>query len=211
MGKRKPGSPRIFRKPRSPYWWHDFVVDRHRYYDSTERTEKAPAQAVADARYRDAVQASRDRRRAETEPLTIERAADQWWQIVGSHGTEADLGPFSSDEKLRDRPINWLVAQVDSRKRLHEITTAEVLKVIERRRARLAFDGHDNDGVAVYRTVSNRTINRTVGKLLRRIMNWAAEALNADLPSAKQLKWSEVILEERAGGALLLQGLLPRL
>jgi hypothetical protein len=40
-------------------------------------------------------------------------------------------------------------------------------------------------------------VNRTVGKLLRRIINWAYDAIDADIPSAKELKWAEVVFEEK--------------
>lgn len=42
-------------------------------------------------------------------------------------------------------------------------------------------------------------MKRTVSKLLRRILNWAADALSAGLPGKRQLKWSEVIFEQKLG------------
>jgi integrase len=209
MGKR--GSVRIFRKPRSPYWWHDFYVDRCRHYASTDCTEKRTAQAVADARYRDAVLAAREKRKkrerdgADPTELTIDEAFSQWWTEHGVNLAEEDLGPYvtlpqvEDDPALAERPLNWLAAQVGRDKKLIHITTSDVLTVIGKRREKLAFDGHDDDGQPVYRVVSDRTVNRTVGKLLRRIMNWAAEALDADIPGPKKLKWSKVIFEEKLG------------
>jgi hypothetical protein len=35
--------------------------------------------------------------------------------------------------------------------------------------------------------------------LLRRITNWAGDVLSADVPSKKQLRWSEVIFKEKLG------------
>lgn len=209
MGKR--GTVRIFRKPRSPYWWHDFVVDRCRYYASTNCSEKRVAQVVADARYRDATQAAREKQKkrerdgAEPTELTVHQAFGKWWREHGVSLAEADLGPYATEQEiaddlaLRERPLNWLAAQLGRDKKLIDITTADVLIVIGKRRDRLAFDGHDDDGTPVYRAVSDRTVNRTVGKLLRRIVNWAAEALDAEIPGPKKLKWSKVIFEEKLG------------
>ncbi len=163
--------------------------------------------AIADGRYRDAVLAAREKQKkrerdgADPTELTVDEAFSQWWTEHGINLAEEDLGPYVSlqqiedDPALAERPFNWLAAQVGRDKKLIHITTSDVLTVIGKRREKLAFDGHYDDGQAVYRVVSDRT----VGKLLRRIMNWAAEALDADIPGPKKLKWSKVIFEEKLG------------
>lgn len=192
-------SVRIFRKPRSPFWWYDFRVEGRRHSKSTGATQKPTAQAIADAAYRDALGRAKDRKRDETELMTVETAFGKWWDNVGASIAEQDLGPFSPDDEYRDRPINWLCREIGPRRKLQELRTADVLDVIAKRRARLALDGHDDDGRPVYRRVSDRTVNRTVGKLLRRIINFAGNVLGAEVPGKKQLRWSDVIYEEKLG------------
>jgi len=52
----------------------------------------------------------KDRKRGATEPLTVEGAFRQWWEVVGNKLAEQDLGPFSPEEEFRDRLAGALSA-----------------------------------------------------------------------------------------------------
>jgi hypothetical protein len=54
------GEVRVFRRPRSPYWWYDFYVGNVRYCESSKQTDEAAAQVVAEAR-RDLAASGRSR------------------------------------------------------------------------------------------------------------------------------------------------------
>jgi hypothetical protein len=54
------GAVRVFRRPRSPYWWYDFYVGNVRYCESSKQTDEVAAQVVAEAR-RDLAASGRSR------------------------------------------------------------------------------------------------------------------------------------------------------
>lgn len=190
---------------RGGYWHYAFEVDGRSFRRTTgiavaSRGSEKRAQEEIDKIYDEAVATAAARKRLGTGPVTIEQAAEAWWRNVGAQNSEADLGPFSRDDALAHRPINWLIRQLGPRTPLNRITAADVLRLIELRRGTLVHRGDDDNGKPLYRPVSNRTINRTVGKLLRRIMLWAEEALAAELPPKTKLNWKServrLILDE---------------
>jgi integrase len=187
--------PKLIRKKGSPYWQYDFQLATRRFQGSTNERDHAQAQAVLDKVWREAVALVESLKKSGREPLTIERAAARWWDEVGQHSSEHDLGPFSRDPALSHLPINGLVENLGRGTMLHAIKNDHVARLVALRRKDLVHEGTDENGKAIYRRVSARTVNRTVTKLLRRVMRKAVKSWNAEIHNMPD--WSEHVLEEK--------------
>jgi integrase len=129
-------------------------------------------------------------KRTGREPLTVARAAQQWWESFGRHTAEVDLGPVSSEPEFSTRPLNWLVARLGPERFLHDIRGGDVQRLIDERRQALV-----GEAGGARRRVSARTVNRTVTKLLRRIFRKARKVFNAEIPNEPD--WGALLLKER--------------
>jgi integrase len=106
-------------------------------------------------------------------PMTIEVACDRWWEQVGKHGSDPDI----------ERALGWLVEQIGPQVALHDINDDMVSRAVEARRKCVMRAGRDSEGTQLYRPISNRTVNKTVPSLLRRVMRkarkvWSVTILN---------------------------------
>jgi integrase len=123
--------------------------------------------------------------------MTIATAAARWWDEVGQYGAETDLGPFPS-EQYPDRPLAWLVEQLGEKTQLDSIRDKDVAALVALRRK----DDRSKtvDGVTVRRPISTKTVNRTVTKMLRRIMRKAVKSWNVEVHHMPD--WSSHLLKE---------------
>lgn len=174
----------IYRTARSPFWQFDFQIRGYRFSGSTrlsdkrhaadyEKAEKSRAQILVDRLVADA-----------SKPLTMQRAADRWWNEHGQHLNDPDL---------RAR-LDWLVAQLGPTTPLHAINDDIVSRLVERRRLDVRRAGNDDNGKQLYRPITARTVNKTTVSLLRRVMRRARD--NWDAAILREPIWKKHLLKE---------------
>lgn len=194
LKRRKP--PNAIPKPGSPYWCFDFLVAGLRYTGSTRERDKAKAQIIVEKIWSDAIADQERRERSGREPMTIAVAAARWWHEVGQHGAEADLGPYPTDNpNYANRPLAWLVNQLGSDTRLDAIREGHIADLVAKRRTSLR--SVRVDGITLKRQVMPRTVNRTVTKLLRRIMMRARDTWNVELTYMPKWSKSKLLITEK--------------
>jgi len=194
-GYREPEPPKPFLRKGSPFYQYDFEIERNRFQGSTKQRDQEEAQKIVTQKWQDGIRQIEEAKKTGNEPMRLKTAAKRWWDEVGAFGAEQDLGPYSTDPNDAHLPINWLVAQLGPETFLHDIKDRHVAAIVNLRRNKLIQRGRDEKGKLVYRPISNRTVNRTVTKLLRRIINKAVKKWNGII--YKQVNWSEHVLEEK--------------
>ena len=117
--------------------------------------------------------------------MTVGAACDRWWDQVGQHGSDPDL----------ERALDWLKTQIGPEVALHDINDDMVSAAVEARRKGVMRAGRDAKGTQLYRPIGNRTVNKTVPSLLRRVMNKARKAWSVTI--LKEPDWKEHFLPER--------------
>lgn len=175
----------VYKHRNSPNWQYDFQIGGYRFTGSTEIETAKPkreAKAVETEQRRKAQSVVAEIKRANRQPMTVAVACDRWWTEVGQHLEESDL----------KTSLAWLRDQLGPRRLLHDISADDVTRAITERRKHVVKAGRTDKGVQLYRPISARTINRTVPKLLRRVIRRAAKL------------WKVVILQEPEWGELLL-------
>lgn len=165
----------VFRRPASPYWHFDFVIDNRRFSGSTKiRTDrpKSEAQAV-ETEERSKAQRLVDHIRAtDRQPLTFAAAADRWWQEVGRE----------TGETGNERILQWLKQQIGD-VLLHDLSNREINAVVQARRTHVVRAGTDAQRKPEWRPIRPKTVNETIG-LIRRIVRRAYQ------------RWDVLILRE---------------
>ncbi|BBB99355.1 hypothetical protein BE61_48000 [Bradyrhizobium elkanii USDA 61] len=116
--------------------------------------------------------------------MTVGVACDRWWSEVGQHGSDPDL----------ERALDWLKGQIGPKVALHDINDDMITLAVEARRTHVMRAGRDTKGKQLYRPISNRTINKTVPSLLRRVMNRARKAWSVTI--FNEPDWQEHFLPE---------------
>jgi integrase len=189
----------VFRVRGSPYYQFDFQIEGVRAYGSTKETDKSKARQFEDAE-KAGVRRLIDQAKADgRQPMTVEIAFDRWWNEVGKFGSDPDL----------ERACDWLKAQLGPEVMLHDVTDDMVSRAVTARRQCVMKAGRQKlpapkkkgsrrrfvAGKQLYRPISNRTVNKTVPSLLRRVMNKARDAWSVTI--LKEPNWQEHFLEER--------------
>lgn len=187
----------VFRVKGSPYWQFDFQIKGIRAYGSTKETDKSKARDIEDAERAEVRKLIRSAKEAGRQPMTVEVAFDRWWQEVGQFGKDPDI----------ERALAWLKAQLGPKVMLHSVNDDMISKAVAARRQCVMKAGRQKIsapkrkgsgrkfvlGKQLYRPISNRTVNKTVPSLLRRVMNKARDGWNVAI--LKQPKWDEHFLE----------------
>lgn len=175
----------VFRVRNSPYYQFDFQIKRHRFYGSTGERNERQAKEVEKAKRAEAVRIVADAVATGRKPMTVKAACDRWWSEVGRHGSDPDI----------ERALEWLADQIGPQVALHDINDDMISRAVEARRGCVMRAGRDDKGKQLYRPLSNRTVNKTVPSLLRRVMNRARKAWSATI--LKEPDWSTHFLPER--------------
>jgi integrase len=117
--------------------------------------------------------------------MTVAMACDRWWNDVGQHGSDPDI----------ERALNWLKEQIGPQVNLHDVNDDMVSKAVQARRQHVMRDGKDSKGNQLFRPISNRTVNKTVPSLLRRVIKKARRAWSVTI--FEEPNWDEHFLPER--------------
>lgn len=174
----------VFRVRNSPYYQFDFQIKGYRFYGSTEESSKREAEEVEKAKRAEAIRLVKDAITTGRKPMTVQAACDRWWKEVGQHGSDPDL----------ERALGWLTEQLGPKTVLHDVTDNTISLAVQARRECVMPAGRDSRGVQLYRPLSNRTVNKTVPSLLRRVMNKARKAWSVTI--LKEPDWNEHFLPE---------------
>ncbi len=189
----------VFRVKNSPYYQFDFQIVHHRFYGSTKKRNEREAQEVEKAKRAEAQRLIDEAAKAGCTPMTVGIAFERWWSDVGKFGSDPDI----------ERALQWLKAQLGEKVMLHDITDDMVSKAVTARRQCVMKAGRERLpaprkkgsrrkfvlGKQLYRPISNRTVNKTVSSLLRRVMNKARDAWNVTI--LKEINWEAHFLDER--------------
>lgn len=175
----------VFRVSKSPYYQFDFQIKGYRFHGSTQETSKREAEEVEKARRAEAERIVRDILATGRKPMTMVVACDRWWNEKGVHGSDPDI----------KRALDWLVGQIGPQVALHDINDDMVTQAVEARRKHVMPAGRDAKGKQLYRPISNRTVNKTVPSLIRRVINRARKLWSVTI--MHELKWQEHFLPER--------------
>jgi integrase len=172
----------VFRVKNSPYYQFDFQIRGHRFYGSTEAKNEREAKEVEKAKRAEAARLVTDSIATGRAPMTVAVACDRWWNEVGRHGSDPDL----------ERALGWLAEQLGPKVALHDINDEAVSRAVEARRKCVKRSGLDDKGKQLHRPISNRTVNKTVPSLLRRVMRRARK--NWSVTILKEPDWTEHFL-----------------
>lgn len=175
----------VFKVRKSPYYQFDFQIKGYRFYGSTEEKSKREAEEVEKAKRAEAVRIVEQIVTAGRKPMTVGTACERWWDEVGQHGSDPDL----------KRALDWLAVQIGPKVALHDVNDNMISLAVQARRRDVMRAGRDAKGTQLYRPLSNRTINKTVPSLLRRVMNRARRAWSVTILT--EPNWKEHFLEER--------------
>ena len=187
----------VFRVRGSPYYQFDFQIEHYRFYGSTKKRNEREAQDVEKAKRAEALRLIGDAKTAGRAPMTIGAACDRWWKEVGQYGRDPDI----------ERALEWLKHQLGAKVMLHDINDDMISKAVQKRRDCVMKAGRERlpapasghakhvAGKQLYRPISNRTVNKTVPSLLRRVMNRARKAWSVVI--FKEPEWKEHFLPER--------------
>jgi integrase len=185
---------RLYKQTGSKNWSYEVQIDGRQLRRSTKTSNKADARRIA-VQEIDALRGlARQARAIGNEPMPFILVAEVWWERQGQHLAEArDLGPLSPTPKYASRPINWLIARIGSTM-VAEIERPDIVALIdERRRTGRVKAGRDAKGRQLYRPLAATTVNRTVPRLMQRILNYARENLRQQ---TQFIAWKEIKLVE---------------
>ena len=163
-------------RPKSPFWYYDFMVKKRRFHGSTGRTSRSAALQV-EARLR------REVRSESSLLMTVEQAFSRHWREKGS---------LSSTPKETRRVMDKLMALLGPKTEIRRITTSMIAEIVCVRRE--AGYGRRRPGGRIERLpVSNATINRTVIEPLRRVLRRARDVWGVQIAP---IDWSALALNE---------------
>ena len=117
--------------------------------------------------------------------MTLATACERWWDEVGQYTKETDL----------EKALAWLCRQIGGKRGLHTIRGDDIARAVAVRRQDSVRAGQDAHGQRLYRTVSARTVNRTVTLLLKRVMFRARDIWN--VATLTMPNWTEHLLREK--------------
>jgi integrase len=175
----------VFRVRNSPYFQFDFQIKGHRFYGSTESKNEREAKEVEKVKRAEAARIVNDAVITGSKPMTVGTGCSRWWDEVGRHGNDPDL----------ERALGWLSGQIGPNLALHDVNDDMLSRAVEARRRDVVRAGLDDTGKQLYRPISNRTVNKTVTSLLRRVIRRARK--NWSVIILKEPDWKEHFLQER--------------
>lgn len=166
----------VYKRKGSPFYHYEFQRDGIRFSGTTKKTTKAAALAFEkDRKHEAAVELHRIQVEGDTKELTINQAADRYWQ---------EKGQFEgASESVFSRLAN-LVRIFGPETLLHHITTDQISRYVSKRRGEQTKGGN---------LPANATVNRDV-ELYRTLRNRADNVWEANVGKAPLYR--DVLLEE---------------
>jgi integrase len=181
----------VYKPKKSPNYDYDFQVKGHRFFGTTGTANRREAERIEKEK-KDA--ARRDLEKAEADaagPLTIDVAAGKYWNEVGQH---------HSASKTTFTNLRRLTEYFGNAKRLDEITTADVVALIAKRRGETARgrktirDPQDPKKRLPAPLVAPATVNRSTIEPLQKLFNRARLFWGERFPN--EPNWKGLFLRE---------------
>ena len=161
----------VYRPQGSPYYHYDFQFRKRRFSGTTGCRKKPEARDYEQRIKEEAKRAAENESAAATGEMTINAAALRFWNEKAQHYRGNARKTFKAS-------LGWIVRQAGPDRKLSEIRGTVVADLVARRRG---------DGV------SNATVNRTVTEPLRRVLLYARDAWECEIP---RIKWGVYLLKE---------------
>jgi integrase len=161
----------VYKPKGSTFYRYDFQVRGQRFSGSTERRAKPEAREVERQIRAEAEEQFKRQGRGGPAALTIDLAADLFWEQRGQFYNGNAKKTFAAS-------LKWIVLKAGPNRLLKDFTNSLVAELVAKRRG---------EGV------SNATVNRTVVEPLRRIMKRAEDAWDQTVP---KIKWGTHLLPE---------------
>lgn len=174
MGVYKPrrkGKDGIVRE--TPYFHFDFTIGGERFFGSTGQENRRAAEAFERRKRAEVADGTINPNPAAD--LTLDQAANLYWEDVGQHRRSA---------AGIEREIEIILEIIGKKKRIGAVRTADVQALITKRRAGEAARGE--------RAPSPATINRTL-ETLRAVLRHVEEVYESPLP---KIAWRRMMLPE---------------
>lgn len=175
----------VYKRPTSPHFHYDFQWRGHRFYGSTEETDRRAAERFERAE-KDRVKAAAASAVPRAE-MPFDLAADLYWQEIGQHTSEHDL----------ESKLGRLVEMIGPNTAIGDIDDEMLASLVVRRRCEIRENAKAKPGkqdAAKARPVSAATVNRTTTELLRRVLTFMRKKKRVALP--KEPIYGDHILRE---------------
>lgn len=166
----------------SRFWQYDFQYNGRRFHGSTNVETRRKAEEVERKLRHDAALGLLD----DSAGMTLDEAAGRWWLEVGQHlRTARDV----------ERRLGIVLRLMGKDTRLTEISTKDVARAIERRRAETFTRGLDRPRrKAKVHTLSNATVNGDIIGVLRRLLSRAETVW--EVKPISRINWKALRLPE---------------
>jgi hypothetical protein len=172
---------RLYKRARGSNWSYEIQIDGRQIRKSTKTPNKAEAKRVAEREIEQLKSIAKQARAIGQQPMTFRLVAEVWWERRMADSNEPDLLVWK----------DWCVDQLGPAKMVADIDRADIEELIARRRNHGRVKaGRDEKGKQLYRPITLTTINRTVPRLMRRILNYSRCSLRQQV---QFIPWSEVI------------------
>lgn len=155
------------------YFHFDFTIGGRRFFGSTGQETRRAAEAFERRKRQEVADGTINENPAAD--LTLDQAANLYWEDVGQHRRSADGIA---------REIDVILEMIGKKKRIGVLRTADVQALITKRRA--------GDATRVSASPSPATINRTL-ETLRAVLRHVEEVYESPLP---KIAWRRMMLAE---------------
>jgi integrase len=171
----------VFQTAKSrPYFWFDFVIERHRFHGSTRCTNRKDAEKFETVE-REKAKAQIKAMRRSRASLAMDDVCDRLWN---------DVAQYDADPKATEMNMQRLIDYFGKTRSLTDINHNEAKKLVAWRRGQRVSGRKDKDNAPL---ISNATVNRSTTKVLQRVFAFAkAEGAQFD----HEPKWTELLLLE---------------
>jgi integrase len=175
----------VYKSEKTPYWQYDFQTGGHRFYGSTECTNRKDAEKF-EAIEREKAKALVKAMKRSRASLLIDDVADRLWNDSAQH----DSAPDATATNLAR-----LIEYFGKTKPLTDIDHNEAKKLVAWRRGhRVSRRGkrtkEERDALPL---ISNATVNRSATKVLQRLFTFAK---GEGATFENEPKWKELLLSE---------------
>jgi integrase len=182
----------LYKRKTSPFFWYEFEIDNRRFSRSTRTATRNEAERIErEARSRAIAELALERAGGPKPdaPLTINLAAQKYWEQHGSHLVRPDQV---------EKALAWLVETLGPDTPIRDISNPEVADLVAKRRGAgvvnvSAAKGRAADAKrrkrrerAPVKLVSPATVNRSAVEPLRKLLNYCRDVLEEPV---RPIKW----------------------
>lgn len=165
----------VYRPKGHPFYHFDFQIGGHRFSGTTATGDRREAEQVEKLRKEAAGPIVKARRTAKEGPLTIDLAADRYWQEAGQH---------KSNAKDLERDLARIVEYFGTHRLLTDITDDDVAKLVAWRRGHRVARHRKRKIKAQDPLITPSTVNRSTTEVLQRVFTRARDVWRIQLPNA---------------------------